>query len=60
MKVPNNVLKTVLALAELNKAPNCPASLDPKDVQALITWANEGISKRAAMASAPRSTNVAD
>jgi hypothetical protein len=59
VKVPNKVINTALRLAQIHNGQQvAPPSTD--DVQALITWANEGINKRAAMASAPRSTNVAD
>jgi hypothetical protein len=55
MKVPNNVLKTVLQLvdhAELIGDP-LPPPLDWSEVQAVKAWATAGKAKREAVKSAP-------
>jgi len=51
MKVPNHILHTARNLALLQQGKLLEAKPpSAEDVQALLTWANEGTAKRAAMA----------
>lgn len=60
MKVPNKVLKAISGMIEVLETSAFEGAVSTDDLKLVKTWASEGSTKRAAMAAAPRSTNVAD
>lgn len=57
MKVPNKVLVTSLKLAAFFNGDKTVAPPAKEDVEFLTKWANEGVTKRTAMAAAPKEEN---